>query len=103
MRFDYASITNTALEDVAKQHGMTANDIANQSKVIVSLMMMELNNPKLTQQVTSAVITFINDQKSLEIVANPGTPAPFALLAAKGTANLKERSKTLSLIFTTNQ
>lgn len=103
IRFDDASITNKVLEYLGKQQGMTAKDIANQAKAIVPFMMMELNNPELTQQVTSAVTAFLDNPKSLEIAAKPGSPVPFALLAANGMANPKDLPKTLGLTVTANQ
>jgi len=103
VRFDDDSITNKVLDYVAKQQGMTAKDIANQAKAIVPFMMMELNNAELTKQVTDAVTAYLDDPKSLEIAAKPGSPVPFALLAANGMANPKELPNTLGLTVKANQ
>ena len=103
VRFDDASITNKVLEYLGKQQGMSAKDVANQAKAIVPFMMMELNNPELTQQVTTAVSAFLDNPKSLEIAAKPGAPVPFALLAASGMSSPKELPKTLGLSVTANQ
>ncbi len=103
IRFDDDSITNKVLDYLGKQQGMTGKDIANQAKAIVPFMMMELNNPELTKQVTAAVTAYLDDPKSLEIAAKPGSPVPFALLAANGMANPKELPNTLGLTVTANQ
>ena len=103
IRFDDDSLTNKVLDYLGKQQGVTGKDVANQAKAIVPLMMMELNNPELTQQVTAALSAFLDDPKSIEISAEPGSPVPFALLAASGMASPKDLPKTLGLTVTANQ
>ncbi|WP_378952768.1 hypothetical protein [Mesorhizobium sp. ANAO-SY3R2] len=103
VRFDDDSITNKVLDYLGKQQGVTGKDVANQAKAIVPLMMMELNNPELTQQVMAALSAFLDNPKSIEISAEPGSPVPFALLAASGMAGPKDLPKTLGLTITANQ
>ena len=103
VRFDDDSVTNKVLEYVAKQQNMTAKDIANQAKAIVPFLMMELNNPELSTQVTAAVNAYLDAPKSIEIAAKPASPVPFALLAASGMSNPKDLPKTLGLTVTANQ
>jgi hypothetical protein len=103
VRFDDDSVTNKVLEYVAKQQNMTAKDIANQAKAIVPFLMMELNNPELSTQVTAAVTAYLDAPKSIEIAAKPASPVPFALLAASGMSNPKDLPKTLGLTVTANQ
>lgn len=103
VRFDDDSITNKVLDYLGKQQGVTGKDVANQAKAIVPLMMMELNNPELTQQVTQALSAFLDNPKSIEVAAKPGAPVPFALLAASGMASPQALPKTLGLTVTANQ
>lgn len=103
VRFDDDSVTNKVLEFLAKQQNMTAKDIANQAKAIVPFLMMELNNPELATQVTTAVTAYLDNPKSIEIAAKPASPVPFALLAASGMSNPKDLPKTLGLTVTANQ
>ncbi|MBT1153986.1 hypothetical protein J1C56_00105 [Aminobacter anthyllidis] len=103
VRFDDDSVTNKVLEYLAKQQNMTAKDIANQAKAIVPFLMMELNNPELSTQVTTAVTAYLDAPKSIEIAAKPASPVPFALLAASGMSNPKDLPKTLGLTVTANQ
>ncbi|CAN7439637.1 hypothetical protein [Aminobacter sp. LjRoot7] len=103
VRFDDDSVTNKVLEYLAKQQNMTAKDIANQAKAIVPFLMMELNNPELSTQVTAAVTAYLDAPKSIEIAAKPASPVPFALLAASGMSNPKDLPKTLGLTVTANQ
>lgn len=103
IRFDDDSMTSKVLDYLGKQQGVTGKDVANQAKAIVPIMMMELNNPELTQQVTQALSAFLDNPKSIEIAAKPGAPVPFALLAASGMASPQELPKTLGLTITANQ
>lgn len=103
VRFDDDSLTGKVLDYVAKQQGMSAKDIANQAKAIMPFGMAQLNNPELTAQVTAAVSAFLDDPKSLEIAAEPGSPVPFAQLMATGMANPLDLPKTLGLTVTANE
>lgn len=103
VRFDDDSMTRKVLDYLGKQQGVTGKDVANQAKAILPFMMMELNNPELTHQVTAALSAFLDDPKSIEISARPGSPVPFALLAASGMASPKDLPKTLGLTVTANQ
>ncbi|MEZ5810394.1 MAG: hypothetical protein R3D45_03180 [Rhizobiaceae bacterium] len=84
IRFDDNSLTNKVLEFVAMQQGMRPSDIANQAKAVLPFALAKLNNPEFATQVTLAVSAFLDDPRSIEIVANPGMSLPIALLIAGG-------------------
>jgi hypothetical protein len=76
------SLTNRSLDLIAQQQGQQRAAIANQAKAVVPFMLMQLNNPELTQQAATAVSAFLDDPQNLAITAEPATPMPFALLVA---------------------
>lgn len=84
VRFDDNSLTNKVLEFVAMQQGMKPSDIANQAKAVLPFALAKLNNPEFATEVTLAVSTFLDNPGSIEVIANPGTPLPIALLIAGG-------------------
>ena len=99
----FASTTKKELEFLAKQQNMTTKDIANQVKAIVQSLMMELNNPDLGTQVTATVMAYLDNPKSIKVVAKPASRVPFTLLAASGMSNLNDFPKTIDLKVTANQ
>jgi hypothetical protein len=82
IEFTDDSLTSRALDLVASQQGAKPADVANQAKALVPFAMMQLNNPELTQMVTQAVSSFLDNPQNLAIIAQPPAPIPFALIAA---------------------
>ncbi|TIU39466.1 MAG: hypothetical protein E5W28_04735, partial [Mesorhizobium sp.] len=103
VRFEDDSLTGKVLDYVGKQQGMSAKDVANQAKAIVPFGMAQLNNPELTAEVSSAVNTFLDDPKSLEISAEPPSSVPFALIMAGAMSNPLDLPKTLGVKVKANQ
>jgi hypothetical protein len=75
-------LTNKVLGYMADQQGVRPADVANQAKALLPFGLMQLNNQQLTQMVTSAVSSFLDDPQSLTISASPANPVPFALVMA---------------------
>jgi len=103
VRFDDDSLTGKVLDYVGKQQGMSGKDVANQAKAIVPFGMAQLNNPELTAEVSTAVNTFLDDPKSLEISAEPAAAVPFALIMAGAMSNPLDLPKTLGVKVKANQ
>lgn len=82
IEFTDDSLTSRALDLVASQQGAKPADVANQAKALVPFAMMKLNNPELTQMVTQAVSSFLDNPQNFAIIAQPPAPIPFALIAA---------------------
>ena len=97
------SLTNKVLDYVAKQQKVKPADIANQAKAVVPFMMMQLNDPALTQMVTEAVTKFLDDPKSLVITAEPSSPVPFAVIMAGAMSAPQGLPKQLGLKVTANE
>jgi len=103
IRFDDDSLTGKVLNYVAKQQGMQPKDIANQAKAIVPFLTAQLNNPDLSGQITAAVNKYLDNPQSLEIVAAPASPVPFAMIAAGAMSAPTELPKTLGVTVKANE
>jgi hypothetical protein len=103
IRFDDDSLTGKVLDYVAQQQNMKPEDIANQAKAIVPFLTAQLNNPELSAEITAAVTKFLDDPQSIEIVAAPPAPVPFALIAAGAMSTPLDLPKTLGVKVMANE
>lgn len=97
------SLTQKALAYVAGEQGSKPGDIANQAKAMVPFLMMQLNDPELTQQATAAVAAFLDNPRSLAITAEPATPVPFALIMAGAMSAPQALPKQLGMKVVANE
>ena len=100
--FDDASLTTKVLEFAAEDQGISAADVANQTKAVLPFMMAQINAPQLSQMVTAALSQFLDDPQSLTIRAAPASPVPFAMLLAAGMASPDALVQQLNLSVTAN-
>lgn len=103
IRFDDDSLTGKVMDYAAEQQGTKRSDIANQAKAVLPFMLMKLNNPDLSAEVTKAVSTFLDDPKNLAIVAAPPNPVPLAMIAAGAMGAPQQLPETLGLKIIANQ
>jgi hypothetical protein len=103
IRYDDASLTGKVMDYAAEQQGTKRSDIANQAKAVLPFMLMKLNNPDLSAEVTKAVSTFLDDPKNLAIVAEPPNPVPLAMIAAGAMGAPQQLPQTLGLKIIANQ
>ncbi|MET3790127.1 hypothetical protein [Aquamicrobium terrae] len=103
IRFADDSLTNKVLDYVGKQQGMSGKDVANQAKAIVPFGLAQLNNPDLTTQASAAVNQYLDDPRSLEIMASPTSPVPFAMIMADAMSNPVNLTKTLAVQVKANE
>jgi hypothetical protein len=103
IRFDDDSLTGKVLDYVAKQQNMKPEDIANQAKAIVPFLTAQLNNPELSAEITTAVSKYLDDPQSIEVVAAPPAPVPFALIAAGAMSTPLDLPKTLGVSVIANE
>ena len=97
------SLTNKVIGLVAKMQGVDPSVIANQAKGMVPFFMMQLNNPELTNMVTTAVTRFIDDPKRLVISAEPNAPVPFAVIMAGAMSAPQALPQQIGLKVTANE
>lgn len=98
-----ASLTTRVLEFVAKMQGVQPADIANQAKGVVPFLMMQLNNPELTNMVTQAVTKFLDDPQNIVISAEPAQPVPFAVIMAGAMSAPQMLPQQLGVRVTANE
>ncbi len=103
IRFTDDSLTNKVLDYVGKQQGMSGKDVANQAKAIIPFGLAQLQNPDLTAQASAAVNQYFDNPRSLEILAGPASPVPFAMIMADAMANPANLTKTLGVAVKANQ
>jgi hypothetical protein len=104
IRFDDDSLTKKVLDYVGAQQGMTGADIANQMKAMVPILLAQAQLNELVQPASEAITKFLDDPKSLEIAAEPGSPVPFALIIAGAMSGApQELAKTLAVKITANE
>jgi hypothetical protein len=82
---------------------MKPEDIANQAKAIVPFLTAQLNNPELSAEITAAVSKYLDDPQSIEVVAAPPAPVPFALIAAGAMSTPLDLPKTLGVSVIANE
>ncbi|WP_159590858.1 hypothetical protein [Chelativorans xinjiangense] len=103
LRFTDDSLTGKALDYAAKEQGSKREDIIAQAKAVIPMQLTPYLGSELTQNLTQAVGTFLENPDTLEISAKPENPVPFAMLmgAAMGAPELL--IKQIGLMITANQ
>ncbi|MGQ2906634.1 MAG: hypothetical protein ACT6QU_01640 [Aliihoeflea sp.] len=100
--YDDSSLTPKVLEFAAEDQGVSAADVANQTKAVLPFMMAGINAPQLSQMVTAALSQFLDNPQSLTIRAAPAQPVPFSMLLAAGMASPDALVQQLNLSVTAN-
>jgi hypothetical protein len=103
MRFDDGSFTNRIIDFAAKQQNKPREEIVTQAKGVAPLIAMQLQDPDLAQKVSTAVASYLDAPKNIEIKAAPSAPISIAVLAATGAASPQALIKQLGLVVTANQ
>lgn len=95
IRFDDDSLTSKLLDYYAKQQGSDAPALINQIKGMTPLMLGMLGVPEFAAEASSAIGTYLDNPKSIEISAQPATAQSMAVLIATATT---DPTKLLSLL-----
>jgi len=87
--FADASLTKKVLDVVGAEQGVSGEQMAQSLKGLAPLMIAQLNMPELQNQIAQAVNTYLDDPRSLTIIAAPAAPVPFPMImgAAMGAPN----------------
>lgn len=87
--FADASLTKKVLDVVGAEQGVSGEQMAQSLKGLAPLMIAQLNLPELQNQIAQAVNTYLDDPRSLTIIAAPAAPVPFPMImgAAMGAPN----------------
>lgn len=97
------TLTSKVIGFVASMQGVDPVVITNQAKGMVPFLMMQLNNPELTNMVTTAVTKFLDDPKSLVIAAEPNAPVPFAVIMAAAMSAPQTLPQQLGVTVSANE
>ncbi|WP_367715012.1 hypothetical protein AB2N04_13905 [Nitratireductor sp. GISD-1A_MAKvit] len=80
IRFTDASLTGKLIAYVADKQGIKPQDVAHQAKAIVPLLVGQYLGPDLTQSLSRALNTYIDNPRNLTISVEPEDPMPFAVI-----------------------
>jgi hypothetical protein len=87
MRFEDQSITKKILPMIAAMQGMDEATLKQSAGAIVQLGLAELKNPAFTAQVVAAVNAYLNDPRSITVLAKPAQPVTVQQLMQLDPAN----------------
>lgn len=103
LRFEDDGLTDKALQMAAERQGTEPEQIANQIKGVIPLKLTEYLGADLTQEITQAVGTFLDDPQNIELRAEPASPLPFAILMGAAMGAPQSLVQMLGLKVTANQ
>jgi hypothetical protein len=86
-RFEDASITKKVLPLIARMQGMDEAAMVANAGAMMQLSLMQLKNQAFTDQVVSAVNTFLKDPKSITISLTPAAPIKVQQVMALDPSN----------------
>ena len=78
IRLDNDTLVERVLDMQAAEAGVTRETFVTQLTGALPMMLAILNNAEFQNEVAGAASVFLNDPKSLQVTAMPGTPIPFA-------------------------
>ena len=82
INFDDDGITNKILDMVAAQQGTNKEEMIVGLAMMASIFSAELKMPQLQEQIKTAITTYLNDPKTIEIKANPSEAVPLMTFMA---------------------
>ncbi|MFZ2101662.1 MAG: hypothetical protein WAU86_13960 [Oricola sp.] len=97
------SATGRILDFAAKQQGSNREAVVAQAKAVLPFGLAQLQNPEFAAKVTAAVGAFLDDPKSLKIVAMPPNPVPVAQIMAAAMSAPQSIIAALSVDVKANQ
>ncbi|WP_349366825.1 MAG: hypothetical protein ABL311_04960 [Nitratireductor rhodophyticola] len=103
IRFSDASLTGKVLAYAAEQQGVKPEDVANQAKAIVPLMAGQYLGPDLTQSLSRAVTTYLDNPRNITISVAPEEGIPFAVLMGTAMGSPEALAKQVGLSITANE
>lgn len=97
IKFEDNSLTNKLLDFQAAKQGTDRKSLIGMAKAVLPFTMAQLNKPEFTQQLTEVVGTFLENPKSIEIIAKPAEPLTFLELVTAGSAQPQNLIDVLEL------
>ncbi len=103
LRFDDESLVGKALDLIAKRTGQPKEALLAQAKGMAPMFLMQLQDPEFSTAATTALSTFLDNPKNLEIKFAPAAPVSVSQLVASGMAAPATLIKQLGLTVIANQ
>ena len=103
IRFSDASLTGKVLAYAADQQGVKPEDVANQAKAIAPLMAGQYLGPDLTQSLSKAVTSYLDNPRNLTISVAPKEGIPLAVLIGTAMGSPEALAKQVGLSITANE
>lgn len=91
------SVTKRGLEMASKQMQQPPEALAAAAPMMVGMGMANLQMPELTEMVSSAIGTFLQNPGTFEVSVEPSKPLPVAEIVAAGQASPQSLPKLLNL------
>lgn len=99
LRFNDDSLTGRALDLVASMQGQKREDVVNMAKMMIPLGLAQMQMAELAGTIVPAVSAYLDDPKSLEIVAAPVAPVTFSEISATSMATPSDSAATANALW----
>ena len=103
IRYDDDGLTERGLNLAGGMQNMKRSDFAGLASMLLPGYLGQYLSPEFAAKVTGEVVKFINEPKSLEIVAAPTQPIPFAVIGAGAMMAPQGLPETLGVTVTANE
>jgi hypothetical protein len=99
LRFNDDSLTGRTLDLVASLQGQKREDVVNMAKMMIPLGLAQMQMVELASAIVPAVSAYLDDPKSLEIVASPAAPVTFSQIQDTSMATPGDSAATANALW----
>lgn len=99
LRFNDDSLTGRTLDLVASMQGQKRQDVVNMAKMMIPLGLAQMQMAELAGAIVPAISAYLDDPKSLEIVAAPPSPVTFSEISAASMATPADSAATANALW----
>jgi hypothetical protein len=99
LRFNDDSLTGRTLDLIASFQGQKPEDVVNMAKMTIPLALAQMQMAQLAGAIVPAVSAYLDDPKSLEIVASPPAPVTFSEIHDASMATPSDSAATANALW----
>ena len=99
LRFNDDSLTGRTLDLVASMQGQKREDVVNMAKMMIPLGLAQMQMAELAGAIVPAISAYLDDPKSLEIVAAPPAPVTFSQIQQASMATPGDSAATTNAVW----
>lgn len=103
IRYDDEALAGRALDLAAGMQNMQRTDMSKMAQMMIPMAIGQYVKPEFAQKVSAEVAKFIQDPKSLEIVAAPAAPVPFMSVGMSAMSAPQQIPDQLGITVTANE